>query len=40
LPFIYLVLDSAALLAYRATLNDVSSRAVAQRETLLEQLAK
>jgi ABC-2 type transport system permease protein len=39
-PILYLVLDAAALIAYRGSLNDVSSRAIAQRETLLQQLAK
>lgn len=40
LPFIYLALGAIAFLAYRATLDDASSRAIEQRETLLEQIAK
>ena len=40
LPVIYLALGAVAFLAYRATLDDASSRAIEQRETLLEQLTR
>jgi hypothetical protein len=39
-PIVFLGLDALAFLAYRGALNDASSRAVMQRETLIEQLAK
>ena len=40
LPIVYLALGGLAFLAYRGILEDCSNRAVAQRETLIEQLAK
>jgi ABC-2 type transport system permease protein len=40
LPIVYLMLGALAFLGYRGILDDCSARAEAQRETLIEQLAK
>jgi len=40
LPIVYLALSAASVFAYRAMLNGIARQAIAQRETLLEQLAR
>jgi ABC-2 type transport system permease protein len=40
LPIVYLALSAGALVAYRAMLESTSLRAIAQQDTLLEQLAR
>jgi ABC-2 type transport system permease protein len=40
LPFVYLALSGAALIAYRAMLESTSQQAIQQRDPLIEQLAR
>jgi ABC-2 type transport system permease protein len=40
LPIVYLALSAAALVAYRAMLKSTSQQAIAQRDPLIEQLAR
>ena len=40
LPFVYLALSGGALVAYRAMLESTSQQAIAQRDPLIEQLAR
>ena len=39
-PFVFLGLGAAALLAYRSLLNEMSDLAIQQRETLIQQLVR